>query len=198
MACSFWSGYFNVPTANGKRHSCAITVRKHPKTYCATVGAIESANIVGYQDISKGAVAKPMFGFTFVPTDGSTSVKLGSVTVTGMRGGLDYLQVINPTTLGADAQYTYYSAAQAAADAADSAEELVEEGEYDDYDEAYADEFATYSARVGWWNGAPGGKSSARSDNVIVNPGDAFLVYGNASRPHTFNIKGVLDLTPIE
>ena len=86
-------------------------------------GAIESANIVGYQDVSKGAVAKPMFGFTFVPVDGSTSVKLGSVTVSGMRGGYDYIQVINPTTLGTDARYTYYSLAQAQAAAADSAQE---------------------------------------------------------------------------
>jgi len=27
--------------------------------------AIESNNIVGYQDVSKGAVKQPLFGFTF-------------------------------------------------------------------------------------------------------------------------------------
>ena len=156
---------------------------------CATVGlAIESANIVGYQDVSKGAVAKPMFGFTFVPVDGSTSVKLGDVTVSGMRGGADYIQVINPTTLSTDALYTYYSLTQAQSDAADSAEELVEEGDYDTYEEAYADEYATFSAMVGWWNGAPG--RSTRSDDVYIPVGSGFLGLGNASRPMTFTCAG--------
>ena len=158
---------------------------------------IESANIVGYQGVSKGSVAQPMFGFTFVPVDGATSNKLGDVTVSGMKGGNDYIQVINSTTLGLDARYTYYSAAQAEAEAADSAEELVEEGEYESYEEAYADEYPTFAAKIGWWNGTPGGKSSVRSENIVVNEGDAFLVSGNASRPLTFNFKSVTDLTPI-
>ena len=77
--------------------------------------AIQSANIVGYQDVSKGAVKQPLFGFTFTPVSGATTVKLGAVTAKGMEGGNDIIQVINPTTLGTSARYTYYSDTQARA-----------------------------------------------------------------------------------
>ena len=150
--------------------------------------AIESANIVGYQGVSKGSVAQPMFGFTFVPVDGATSNKLGDVAVNGMRGGTDFIQVINPTTLAQDAQYTYYSAAQAENAARTSAEELVEEGEYDTFEEAYADEYPRFAARIGWWTGTVG--SSSRADDVYVAVGSGFLGLGNASRPMTFNCAG--------
>ena len=157
--------------------------------------SVESGNIVGYQDVSKGAVKQPMFGFTFTPVSGASTIKLGAIKASGMQGGKDYIQVINPTTLATSAQYTYYSLAQAQQAAADSAEELVEEGEYDNYEEAYADELSTYSARVGWWTGAPG--YSTRADNVIVEAGDAFLGLSSAAHALTFNFKSVLALTPI-
>ena len=132
---------------------------------CAAVGfAIESQNIVGYQDVDKGAVKQPMFGFTFTPVSGASTIKLGSVTASGMEGGRDIIQVINPTTLGTSASYTYYSDAQAQAEATEEAD-----GDPEAYEEVYAE----LSELVGWWVGGKFGKESA--DNVDVAVGSGFL-----------------------
>ena len=149
--------------------------------------SVESANIVGYQDVSKGAVKQPLFGFTFTPVSGASTVKLGSITASGMVGGLDSIQVINPTTLASSAVYTYYSDAQAREEAADEAG--ASEGE--DFDEVY-DELKEL---VGWWNANAFGTVSA--DDVVVEAGDAFLVLSPDANALTFNFKSVLDLTPV-
>ena len=137
---------------------------------------------------------QPLFGFTFTPVTGAATIKLGSVTVKGMEGGLDTIQVINPTTLGTTAQYTYYSDAQARAEAAEEAEGETGATEGEEYEEVYNEVYAELAELVGWWNGALGVTSA---DNVVVNPGDAFLVLSPAANALTFNFKSVLDLTPV-
>ena len=149
------------------------------------IAEVESG-IVGYQDVSKGAVKQPLFGFTFTPVSGASTIKLGSVTVKGMVGGSDSIQVINPTTLASDAVYTYYSDAQAQAEAAEEAA-----GDPEVYEEVYAE----LSELVGWWVNGKIGTVSA--DNVVVEAGDAFLVLSPDANALTFNFKSVLDLTPI-
>ena len=168
-----------------------------------TAFAVESGNIVGYQDVSKGAVKQPLFGFTFTPISGASTIKLGSVTASGMEGGRDTISVINPTTLGTTAQYTYYSDAQARADAAEEAAGVAEEAtgetsgaEYDaEYATAYEETYEELKELIGWWSGGLGNTSA---DEVVVEAGDAFLVLSPAANALTFNFKSVLDLTPIE
>ena len=147
---------------------------------------------MGYQDVSKGAVKQPMFGFTFTPIGGAATIKLGTVTATGMQGGRDFIQVINPTTLAASAQYTYYSDAQAQADAAEEAE-IRHDDDGDDYDEAYAEEYAANKAKIGWWTGTVGKSSSA--DNVDVAVGSGFLGFSAASRNIAYTCSGEVPST---
>lgn len=164
----------------------------------ATVGlGVESANIVGYQAVSKGAVKQPMFGFTFTPVSGAvtnSTIKLGSVTASGMES-TDRIQVINPTTLASSAVYTYYSDALARAEAADEAEGETGATEGEEYEEVYAEVYAELKENVGWWVAGKFGTESA--DDVVVNPGDAFLGLSPTANPLTFNFKSVLDLTPV-
>jgi len=139
---------------------------------------------------SPGAVKQPIVA-NFLPA----RMYLKDILVSGMDGGRDIIQVINPTTLGADALYTYYSDAQARAEAAEEAEDEAGASSGEDYEEAFAEVYAELKEQVGWWVGQRVGGTSA--DNVIVNPGDAFLVLSPAANALTFNFKSVLDLTPI-
>ena len=150
---------------------------------------------MGYQDVDKGAVKQPMFGFTFTPVGGASTIKLGSITASGMEGGLDVIQVINPTTLGATTSYTYYSDAQARAEAAEEAEDETGATSGEEYEEVYAEVYNELKDLIGWWvNGKMGTESAA---DVVVNPGDAFLGLSPAANALTFNFKSVLDLTPV-
>ena len=150
--------------------------------------AIESQNIVGYQDVSKGAVKQPMFGFTFTPVSGAATVKLGAVTAKGMIGGSDIIQVINPTTLGMTTAYTYYSDAQARAEAAEEAEGETGATSGEDYDEVYAEVYDELKELVGWWVGAALGGTSA--DDVDIAVGSGFLGLSDTANNISFTCNG--------
>ena len=156
--------------------------------------SVESGNIVGYQDVSKGAVKQPLLGFTFTPISGASTIKLGSVKASGMEGGRDVIQILNPTTLATSSAYTYYSDAQARAEAAEEAEGETGATSGDEYDEVYAEVYDELKELVGWWDGGLGVTSA---DDVVVEAGDAFLVLSDNANALTFNFKSVLDLTPV-
>ena len=148
---------------------------------------------MGYQDVSKGAVKQPLFGFTFTPVTGAATIKLGSVTVKGMEGGLDRIQVINPTTLASDAVYTYYSDAQARAEAAEEAEGETGTTEGEEYEEVFAEVYDELKGNVGWWAGAVGGTSA---DNVDVAVGSGFLGLSPSANNIAFTCSGEAPTTP--
>ena len=151
---------------------------------CATVGfSLESANVVGYGNVQTEAVKQRMFGFTFVPVAGGDSVKLGSVKATGMAGGADMIQVINPTTLGTSAQYTYYSDAQAKAEAMEESE-----GDPEVYEEVYAE----LKELIGWWAGRLGGTSA---NDVDIDVGSGFLGLSADKNNISFECAGSVPLT---
>lgn len=150
---------------------------------CGSVFALESANIVGYGTVQTEAVKQRMFGFTFVPVAGGDSVKLGSVKATGMAGGADMIQVINPTTLGTSAQYTYYSDAQAKAEAMEESE-----GDPEVYEEVYAE----LKELVGWWAGRLGGTSA---NDVDIDVGSGFLGLSADKNNISFECAGSVPLT---
>ena len=154
--------------------------------FCGTVFGLESANVVGYQDIETTAVKSPMFGFTFMPVGGGDTVLLGSVKALGMNGGRDTVQVINPETLAPDAQYTYYSDEQARAEAMEEAE-----GDPEAFEEVYEE----LKELVGWWVAGALGRTPA--GDVVVGAGKAFLGLSPDRNNLTFNFKSALDITPV-
>ena len=127
--------------------------------FIAMGDGIESANIVGYNTYNTDTARQPSFGACFVPTSGASSYKLGDLKPTDFSVDDDYLQIINPTTLGTDATYVYMSKEMADAAAIDDGGAA---GDYDDL--------------IGWWNPDIGvGADGASANNVEINVGQAFL-----------------------
>ena len=158
------SGFLGLsPKSNDITFTCAGEAPTSPKSYSA------------------GAVRSPIFA-NFLPSD----CYLKDILVSGMVGGNDSIQVINPTTLATDAAYTYYSDEQAQAEA-------MEEAEGDE--EAFEEVYAELKELVGWWVNGKLGKESA--DDVVVKAGQAFLGLSKDANAMTFKFKSVLDLTPI-
>ncbi len=121
--------------------------------------AIESANVVGYNTYQTSTLRQPSFGACFIPVGGGSSYKLGELKPADFDPDNDVIALINPTTLGTDAQYVYLSKEIADAAAID------EGGAAGDYDEL-----------IGWWDYLIGvGEDGAKADNVSINVGQAFL-----------------------
>ena len=150
--------------------------------------SVESGNIVGYQDVSKGAVKQPLFGFTFTPVSGASTVKLGAITASGMEGGRDVIQILNPTTLATSSAYTYYSDAQARAEAAEEAEGETGATSGEEYDEVYAEVYDELKELVGWWVNGAFGVTSA--NNVDVAVGSGFLGLSDNANNISFTCSG--------
>ena len=145
--------------------------------FCGTVFGLESANIVGYTEYKTEAKKKPSFGACFMPLDGSASYKLKDLKPTNFDPDADGIQVINPTTLGADYIYVYMSK-----EIADAAAE--EEGELP----------GAYDELVGWWDYMKGGvgEDGASANDVDVAAGAAFLGLFESGNNITFNFPAAL------
>ena len=131
---------------------------------------------MGYNTYNTSNLRKPSFGACFIPVGGGTTYKLGDLKPTDFDPDNDTIQLINPTTLGTDAAYVYFSKEIADAAAID------EGGEAGDYDEL-----------IGWWDAWIGvGEDGARADNVNVVPGAAFLGKFDSGNDITFNFPSSL------
>ena len=115
--------------------------------------------VVGYIGKNTDALKQPSFGACFVPVDDAKTYKLATLVPTGFDPDMDQICLINPTTLGTDAQYVYMSK-----EIADAAAE--EEGE----------EPGAFDFLIGWWDASIGvGEEGGEAGNVDVVPGAAFL-----------------------
>ena len=116
------------------------------------------SSVVGYNTYQTSTLRQPSFGACFIPVGGGSTYKLGDLKPADFDPDNDIIALINPTTLGTDAQYVYMS--KEIADAA-----AIDEGAAGDYDEL-----------IGWWDAALGvGEDGAKADNVSINVGQAFL-----------------------
>ena len=149
-------------------------------SYCATVGfSLESANIVGYTEYATAAKNKPAFGACFMPLNGNDSYKLKDLVPTDFDADNDMIQVINPTTLGTDATYLYFS--KEFADAV-AEEENEEPGSFDEL--------------IGWWNPSYDiGDELGACDEVPVKVGQAFLGLFESGNNIKFRSSGNVPLT---
>ena len=141
----------------------------------------ESGNDIGFlscgeapavsTSISTGGLKQPFFA-SYIPK----TIKLGQIVADDFDPDNDVIAVINPTTLGTDAQYVYMSKEIADAAAID------EGGAAGDYDEL-----------IGWWDYSIGvGEDGAKADNVNVTPGAAFLGLFESGNDITFNFPSSL------
>ena len=148
---------------------------------CATVGManIESANIVGYTTYGTQAKRQPSFGASFLPMSGAKTYKLGDLKPADFDVDNDAIMVVNPSTLGTDAQYVYMS--KEIADAAA---------------EADGEEPGAYDELVGWWDAFIGvGEDGAKADDVEINVGQAFLGLFDSGNDIGFTSSGDVPLT---
>lgn len=138
--------------------------------------ALESANVVGYNTLmhNEEGTCSPLFSFCFTPVNGAKFVKLGEFKpVDGtMLVEDDCIQVINPTTLGADQLFTYLDKTIADEIAID------EGGAAGDYDEF-----------IGWWDEFVGlFEDGAKVDDYPVKAGFGFMGYFEACNEVTFQL----------
>ena len=104
------------------------------------------------------------------------TIKLGAIVPENFDVDADAIQVINPSTLAADAQYVYMS--KEIADAA-AKEDGEEPGAYDEL--------------IGWWNPVIGvGEDGASANGVDVAAGAAFLGLFESGNNITFNFPAAL------
>ena len=118
--------------------------------------AIESANIVGYQELETEGNESPSIGGTFIPCNGSDTYLLGSVKATDMDPDIDSLQLLDPDTTGVNGMYSYFSQ-----DVADAMKEDDPETDWDSF--------------VGWWDVGMAGEEGHSRDNQEINVGQGFL-----------------------
>ena len=141
--------------------------------------ALESANVVGYTEFATESKAKPSFGACFTPINGATTYKLKDLVPTDFDVDADAIQLINPTTLAADAQYVYMS--KEIADAA-AKEDGEEPGAYDEL--------------IGWWDPVIGvGEDGAAAGDTEIKVGQAFLGLFESGNDIKFQSSGSVPLT---
>jgi hypothetical protein len=148
----------------------------------AFLGLFESGSDIQFQSsgsvpltttgISTDAKKKPFFA-NYLPK----TIKLGAIVPENFDPDADGIQVINPTTLGADYIYVYMSK-----EIADAAAE--EEGELP----------GAYDELVGWWDYMKGGvgEDGASANDVDVAAGAAFLGLFESGNNITFNFPAAL------
>jgi len=118
----------------------------------AAVGAfaVESANIVGYQNQDLTGQVAPSIGATFAGV-GADTFKLGDITVSGFYYDKEVLQVLSTANASTIAQYTYVT------------EEMDEE------------DFDGDGAAVGWWIKGQEGEDGGSANDISFSPGQGFL-----------------------
>ena len=147
----------------------------------AFLGLFDSGNDIGFlssgeaptvpTSINTDGARQPFFA-SYIPK----TITLGQIVPEDFDVDNDFIQVINPTTLGTDAQYVYMS--KEIADAAA---------------EADGEDPGAYDALVGWWNPDIGvGEDGASANNVSVAPGAAFLGLFDGGADITFNFPSSL------
>ena len=146
---------------------------------CAAVGfAVESSNIVGYQQLNTDAKLSPSMGATFVPVSGAASYKLGDVVAKDMDPDTDCLQVLDPDTTAATALYSYFSKELADALAEEDGEP---EGAYDEL--------------IGWWDMGKAGEPENYRSNTSITVGQGFLGLFMSAEDVTFTYNGSVPMT---
>ena len=138
--------------------------------------ALESANVVGYTEFATETKKQPSFGACFMPLNGAMTYKLKDLVPTDFNVDDDMIQIINPETLGTDANYVYMS--KEIADAAA---------------EADGEAPGAYDELIGWWNPDVGvGEDGGSAADVDVLPGMAFLGLFESGNNITFKFPAAL------
>ena len=138
--------------------------------------ALESANVVGYTEFATETKMQPSFGACFMPLNGAMTYKLKDLVPTNFNVDDDMIQIINPETLGTDANYVYMS--KEIADAAA---------------EADGEAPGAYDELIGWWNPDVGvGEDGGSAADVDVLPGMAFLGLFESGNNITFKFPAAL------
>ena len=138
----------------------------HNRNRAATVlqAVPPSPCVVGYNRLmhNPSAVKSPQFGFCFTPIANGSMILGDFAPVDGeVTVDDDCILVINPTTLGTAAFFTYLDKTTADAIAI---EEGGEAGDLDEY--------------IGWWDENIGVfEDDAKRDSYVVNPGAGFMGY---------------------
>ena len=141
--------------------------------------ALESANVVGYTEFTTETKKQPSFGACFTPINGEATYKLKELIPTDFDPDSDIVQLVNPTTLGTDAQYVYMSK-----EIADAAAE--EDGEAP----------GAYDELVGWWDAGLGvGEDGAAVGETPIKVGQAFLGLFESGNNIKFQSSGSVPLT---
>ncbi len=116
----------------------------------------------------------PILGASFLPVGGAATFKLGDFVPTGASADDDFIQVINSTTLDADAAYLYVDKATADYIAIDNGGEA---GDCDDL--------------IGWWDTAYDiGEDEGAANNVTFANGTGFLGYFDSGEEISFQSSG--------
>ena len=122
---------------------------------CGAALAVESANIVGYQNQDLTGKQYNSIGPTFV-TVGAEKFKLGDINVEGFQYDTEILQVLSTDNAATIARYTYVTP------------------EWDEED------FEGDGAAVGWWVKGKEGEDGYSANDVEFDLGQGFL--GNFSK----------------
>ena len=134
---------------------------------------VQSANIVGYQNLGTDSAESPSVGMTFTPISGAETFKLGTITAKDMDPDIDCLQLLDSETTKILGQYSYFS------------KELADELAIDDGGQA-----GDYDDLVGWWDiGMAGEPDNYRGDEDI-NVGQGFLGLMMSHSPTFFVANG--------
>ena len=117
---------------------------------CGAALAVESANIVGYQNKDLTGQVAPSIGATFAGV-GADTFKLGDIAVEGFQYDTETLQVLSTDNAATIARYTYVTP------------------EWDEED------FEGDGAAVGWWIAGQEGEEGGSANDVTFAPGQGFL-----------------------
>ena len=117
---------------------------------CGSVFALESANVVGYQEQELATQVSPSIGATFVSI-GSETFKLADIAVEGFQYDTEILQVLSTENASTIARYVYVTP------------------EWDEED------FDGDGAAVGWWIKGKEGEDDGSANDVEFAPGQGFL-----------------------
>ena len=133
-------------------------------------------SVVGYNTKVTDGTKYPIIGASFLPVSGASTFKLGDFVPTGASADEDMIQVINSTTLDADAMYLYVDKATADYIAIDNGGEA---GDCDDL--------------IGWWDGAYDiGDTDGAANNITFANGTGFLGYFESGEEISFQACGAV------
>ena len=159
---------------------CTISPTPKPKSLLKYRKTAPSP-IVGYNTLTTDGTRSPLIGLSFIPVQEGATATLGDFKpVDGtMIVDDDNLQVIDSTSLGTVAMYTYLDKATADAIAEEEGEEA---GAYDEL--------------IGWWDAVLGvGEDGAAANDVVVKAGSGFMGLFESGNEISFVSAGSVPMT---